>query len=207
MKSRWIVGAGIYLDQVFQAWKQARPDEAVQKIEICQDTDYRFDYSVLEGLTPDQGSMFVAFDERFGNFKRMELMQAVMALGFKLESFIHPHAVLDPSAVIGMNVFVGALAVIEHGARIDYNTVLHAGVHVGPNSRIKSSCWIESGVRIGANVEIGAHCVVRTGATIHRGIKIGKNAELGWPQLYRTDVPNKTVFDIRYDEPIRTYGL
>lgn len=205
MKSRWIVGGGIYLEQAVHAWKQAHPDESVERIEVPQSSDYRFDLGVFNGLDPATGAMFVAFDERFGNFKRMELMQAAMERGFKLEPFIHPSAVVDPDVAIGMNVFVGAHAVVGHGSRIDYNTVIHAGVHIGPGSRIKSSCWIEIGVQLGAGVEIGAHCTIRMGASVRGGVKIGRGAELGWPRLYDTDVPNKAVFDIRYDEPIYTY--
>ncbi len=205
MTSRWIVGGGTYLEQAFQAWKQVRPDEVVEKIEVPQGHDYRFDLGVLDELNPVEGTMFVAFDERFGNFKRMELMQAAMERGFKLEPFIHPGAVVSADVSIGMNVFIGPHTVIGHGSRIDYNTVLHAGVHVGHGSRIKASCWVENGVQLGASVEIGAHCTIRMGASIRTGIKIGRGAELGWPQLYSSDVPNKTVFDVRYDEPIFTY--
>ncbi|MPS47499.1 UDP-3-O-(3-hydroxymyristoyl)glucosamine N-acyltransferase [Methylobacillus sp.] len=205
MTSRWIVGGGTYLEQAFRAWQQAHPDDTVEKIDVPQGRDYRFDLGVLDGLNPTQGVMFVAFDERFGNFKRMELMQAAMERGFKLESFIHPSASISAGVAIGMNVFIGAHAVIGHGSRIDYNTVIHAGVHLGPGSRVKASCWVENGVQIRANVDIGTHCTIRMGAAIQAGIKVGRGAELGWPQLYTSDVPNKTVFDIRYDEPIYTH--
>lgn len=205
MASRWILGHGDYLDLAFQAWKQARPDEAISPIEVPQFPDYTFDLRVLDALNPTEGAMFVAFDERFGNFKRMELMQAAMERGFKLEPFIHPSAAVDASAVIGLNVFVGANAVIGHGCRIDYNTVIHASAHVGPHSRVKASCWIESGVQLGARVEIGGNCIVRMGASVRSGVKVGRNCELGWPRLYGEDVPGKTTFDPRYDEPIYVY--
>jgi len=205
MKSRWVMGGGDYLDLAFLAWKQARPDEAVSRIEVSQFADYAFDLSALDALNPAEGAMFVAFDERFGNFKRMELMQAALERGFKLEPFIHPSAVVDTSAVIGLNVFVGAHAIVGHGCRIDYNTVLHAGTHVGPNSRIKASCWIENGVQLGSRVEIGGHCIVRMGASVRAGVKVGKSCELGWPRQYGEQVPAKTTFDPRYDAPIYVY--
>lgn len=205
MKSRWIVGGGAYLDLVFRTWAQARPDESLEKIEVQQEDDYAFDLGLFDLLDPADGAMFVAFDERFGNFKRMELMQAAMTRGFSLESFVHPSAVVDVSAVIGKNVFIGINAVVGHDVRIDYNSVLHAGVYVGPGSHIKPSCWIENGVQIGAGVEVGANGIVRMGASISASVKIGKGCELGWPRLYDKEVPSKTIFDVRYNEPIRTY--
>lgn len=84
MKSRWIIGRSEYLDLAFHAWKQARQDETVIRIEVPQDSEHEFDLGVLDGLNPTDGAMFVAFDERFGNFKRVELMQAAMERGFKL---------------------------------------------------------------------------------------------------------------------------
>lgn len=206
MKYKWVVGGGEYLDVAFHAWKQARPQLLVQRLEVPQNIDHSFDLSVLDSLDAADGDMFVAFDERFGNFKRMELMQAAMARGFKLEAFVHPSAVVGAGAVIGMNVFVGAQAVIGHGTRIDYNTVIHASVHLGAGAKIKPSCWVESGVQLGSAVELGAHCTIRTGALIRPQVKVGRGCELGWPRAYENDVPSKTVFDCRYDEPIYTYG-
>lgn len=206
MKSRWIVGSGDYLDLAFHAWRQARPDEKVCRVEVPQFPDYRFDLSVLDVMNPAEGAMFVAFDERFGNFKRMELMQAAMERGFKLEPFVHAGATIGTHTVIGPNVFIGANAVIGHSTRIDYNTVVHACAHIGPHSRIKASCWIENGVQLGPRVEIGVHCTIRMGASLRQGIKIGKNCELGWPRQYDEDVAAKTIFDPRYDAPIYTYG-
>lgn len=206
MKSRWIVGGGDALDLMFHAWREARPDEAVQKVEVKQGADYEFDMAVFDTLDAATGDVFVAFDERFGNFKRMELMRAALERGFKLEPFVSSSAVVAQDAVIGPNVYIGPLVVVGHGCRIDYNTVIHAGAQIGPNSHIRSSCWLDGGVQLGARVELGAHAIVRMGASVRSGVKIGKGAELGWPQVYGADVADKTVFDVRYDEPIYVYG-
>lgn len=206
MSFRWIVGAADYLELVYQTWKQARPNELVLKVEVPQGTDYEFDLSVFDSLSPTDGDIFIALDERFGNFKRLELMQAAMAHGFRLEAFVHPSAIVGAGAVVDMNVFVGPQAVIGHGTRIGYNTVIHAGVHIGAGAKIKSSCWVESGVQLGSAVELGAHCTIRTGALIRPQVKVGRDCELGWPRAYESDVPSKTVFDCRYDQPIHVYG-
>ncbi len=207
MTSRWIVGGGDYAELAAQTWKQVRPDENVVRIDVPQHVNHAFDLSPLDGLSPSEGTVFVAFDERFGNFKRMELMQAAMKRGFKLEPLVHPSAVVASGAVIGLNVFVGPQVVIGHGSRVDYNTVLHAGAHVGPECRIKSSCWIEAGVQLGARVVLGRHSIVRAGAVVKAGVAVGKGCELGWPRLYEQNLADHTTFDPRYDEPILVYGV
>lgn len=207
MKSRWIVGGGDYAELVAQTWKQARPDENIVRIDVSQHANHAFDLSALDGLSPSEGAMFVAFNERFGNFKRMELMQAAMGRGFKLEPFIHPSAVVASDAVIGLNVFVGPQVVIGHGTRVDYNTVIHAGAHLGLECRIKSSCWLETGVQLEARVVLGRHSILRAGAIVKSGVAVGKGCELGWPRLYDQNLADHTTFDPRYDEAILVYGV
>jgi len=69
--------------------------------------------------------------------------------------FIHPSAVIDASASISTDVFVGAYAVI--GCRVE----------VGANVRIYPNATLYDGVRIGA------------GSTIHSGVAIRENSILG----------------------------
>lgn len=159
MKSRWIIGRSEYLDLAFHAWKQARQDETVIRIEVPQDSEHEFDLGVLDGLNPTDGAMFVAFDERFGNFKRVELMQAAMERGFKLESYIHSSAAIGTDVVIGLNTFVGAHAVVGHGCKIDYNTVIHAGAHLG-TAIVHPHATILPGIHIGDAAVVGAGSVV-----------------------------------------------
>jgi UDP-3-O-[3-hydroxymyristoyl] glucosamine N-acyltransferase len=206
MAYRLIVGSGTYLELAWRTWKQAHPGERIEKLDVPQLDEYEFDLGVFGQLNAEEHQVFIAFDERFGNFKRAELMHAAMERGIKLISFVHPDAVIGDDVKIGANVFIGPKAIIGHGCRIDYNTVVNAGAHIGMNSRIKASCWIENGVQIGMNAEVGNHSIVRTGAIVRDGVKVGSRCELGWVKTYDADVPNKTVFDARYDEPIVIYG-
>jgi len=236
MKSRWVIGAGVCLEQVFGTWTRTYPQEKVERIELLPNDDYAFDLSVLNGLDPGQGTMFVAFDEHFGNFKRMEpmlasmelgcklesfispsavmpaaaarmeLVQAAMERGFKLESFVGPSVVVPPDVVIGVNVFIGESSVLGIGSHIDSNAVIRDGVRLGAGVQLRHSCWLETGVVVGDDADIGAHSILRIGAVVGSRVKIGEHCELGWARLYDKDVPAGTVFDTRYEEPIYVYG-
>jgi len=206
MKSRWVVGGGVCLEQVYGDWTRAYPQESVQCIELFPGDDYAFDLHVLDVLDPEQGTMFVALDERFGNFKRMELMQLAMERGFKLESFIAMSAIVPADAVVGPNAFVGAGVVLGSGCRIDFNAVVRDGARLGAGVHVRSSCWLETGTLVGDGADIGAHSILRIGAVVAPGVKISKHCELGWARLYDKDVAARTVFDTRYEEPIVVYG-
>jgi len=206
MKSRVVIGAGDMLDIASSAWLETAGGENVARVEIVQAADYSFDFRVFEPLDPAGTSLFVALDERFGNFKRMEIMQAAMDRGFQLASIRAPGAVVAADARLGPNVFVGAAAVIGSGTHIDYNAVVNAGAVVGFGVRLRASCWIEGGVILGNRAEVGAHAIVRAGAVIAPKVKIGRHCEIGIPGLYRTDIASKTILDPRYDEPLLVYG-
>ena len=205
MEYKWIIGLGHHLDMVHDAWCNAFPQLKIKKITVTQDSTYEFDLSALDNELPKSGSAFVAIDERFGNFKRLELMEKIIESGFTLEPFISPHAWIAPTVHVGSNAWIGAGAMIDHQSHIDYNSVLLPGAKIGRNTKIGSSCWIESGAVVGNEVDVGSHCILRNGSMISHGVKIGRNCELGWPQMYRKNIPPKTIFDGRYDAAIHTY--
>ncbi|MES2975923.1 MAG: UDP-3-O-(3-hydroxymyristoyl)glucosamine N-acyltransferase [Pseudomonadota bacterium] len=121
---------------------------------------------------------------------------------------IHPSAVVDPAADISSTASVGALCVIERGARIGAGTVLKARVTVGENCVIGERCIVHSGVvigadgfgfapdggawekieqlgavRIGNDVEIGANTCIDRGAledtVIEDGVKLDNLIQIG----------------------------
>lgn len=202
---KWIIGNGPALNRVADAWSSLLGAAAIEKIAIPQSATYEFDLSVLDALSPSGGTAFAAFDDRFGNFKRMELMALLMERGFTLEPFISPRALLSGNVQVGRNAFIGDGAIVGHSSRVDYNTVLLPGVLVGCGVHIRPSCWLESGVAVGDGAQIGAHSTLRMGALVSPKVQIGRNCELGWPRRYDQDVAAKTTFDPRYDAPIYTY--
>lgn len=206
MKSKIVVGAGDMLDLVYHTWLELDATQPIHRLEIPQDEAFAFDFRLLEAIDPSATALFVAFDERFGNFKRLELMQGAMARGFRLETIVSHHAVVATDVRLGPNVFVGPRAVLGAKAVVDFNAVVNAGAIVGLGARVKASCWIGSGVLVGNHAEIGAHSSVRPGVVIGEKVRVGRYCDIGVPGLYRTDVKAKTVFDLRYDEPLLVHG-
>lgn len=207
MACKWIIGASDFLDVAHAAWSQACPGLELEKVHVRQDSAYRFDLGIFDTLAPETGTAFIAFDERFGNFKRMELLAAAEARGLRLETYISPRAMLAADAKVGTNTFVGDGVVIGHGSRIAANCVLLPGAHIGNGVDIGSSCWVEPRVVVGDGAQISERCTLRSGALIAPRIQIGDQCELGWPQRYGTNLASRTIFDPRYDAPILTYGM
>jgi UDP-3-O-[3-hydroxymyristoyl] glucosamine N-acyltransferase len=64
---------------------------------------------------------------------------------------IHPSAVVDAEAVLGVGVRIGPQCVVERGARIGDGTVLKARVTVSEDCVIGARCTLHPGVVIGAD--------------------------------------------------------
>ena len=168
--------------------------------------DYTFDLAVFEGIDPRERELFIAFDERFGNFKRLELMQVALDRGFLTGAFVSPHAIVGQGVDIGANVFIGDRVVLGAGTVVESNCVIQAAAVIGISAHLGSSCWIDTGVVVGNRARIGAHATLRTGVAISAHRSIGRNCELGIAGVYREDVAPGTIFDPRYDEPLRVFG-
>ncbi|MFY0595782.1 MAG: UDP-3-O-(3-hydroxymyristoyl)glucosamine N-acyltransferase [Cognatishimia sp.] len=78
-------------------------------------------------------------------------------LGHGQKPGIHPSAVIDPDATLGVNVSVGPMTVIEAGAMI------------GDNAQIGAQCYV------GIDVSLGAGAVLRDNISLLARVRIGEN--------------------------------
>lgn len=121
---------------------------------------------------------------------------------------IHPSAIIDPTADIDPTAYIGALCVIERGARIGAGTVLKSNVTVSEDCVIGTRCnlypgvvigadgfgnaphegkWVKieqlGAVRIGDDVDIGANTCIDRGAlddtVIEDGVKLDNLIQIG----------------------------
>jgi UDP-N-acetylglucosamine acyltransferase len=104
---------------------------------------------------------------------------------------IHPTAVVDKGAGLGVNVTVGPFSYVESGAQIGDNCVLGPHVTVYGCTSLGEGCEVHAGAVLGdtpqdtafqggdSRVVIGRRCRLREGITIHRGTKPGSLTEIG----------------------------
>lgn len=121
---------------------------------------------------------------------------------------IHPSAVIDPSASVHETASIGALCVVERGAKVGAHSQLKSRVTLGENCHIGQRCIVHAGVVIGADgfgfalhqgawekieqlgaviigndVEIGANTCIDRGAlqdtVIEDGVKLDNLIQIG----------------------------
>lgn len=79
---------------------------------------------------------------------------------------IHYSAVVSPNAIIGRDVHIGPLCVIQDGARIGDGCVIEAQCYIGEDVEIGPGGHLYSGVRIRERVRIGARFIAHCGVVI-----------------------------------------
>lgn len=97
-----------------------------------------------------------AFAAVGNNAFRLELLRLLSGAGYRLPVFVHPAAVVLPSAVLGPGTVVlpfcyvgagvraGQGCILNAGAIIDHNAVLGNGVHAAPGAIIKAGATVEA---------------------------------------------------------------
>lgn len=79
---------------------------------------------------------------------------------------VHPTAIVEDSATIGQDVYIGPYAYVGDGAIIEDNVQLYPHVYIGDMVRIKNQAVLYAGVKVYAKCEVGERCIVHAGAVI-----------------------------------------
>jgi UDP-3-O-[3-hydroxymyristoyl] glucosamine N-acyltransferase len=91
---------------------------------------------------------------------------ALFAQKERPEPGVHPRAYVATAASVAPDASIGALVVVEEGARIGARTIVHPNVTIGRDADVGEDCIIHSGVSIRERVRIGNRVVLQNGAVI-----------------------------------------
>ena len=79
---------------------------------------------------------------------------------------IHQSAVIEPSAKIGDDVYIGAHSYIGENCVVGSGSAIYPSVYIGDNSKIGDNCVLYAGVKIYHECVIGNDCIIHAGAVI-----------------------------------------
>ena len=80
--------------------------------------------------------------------------------------FVHPSAVVDPSATIGERVWIGPTCVVGAGAHIGDDSVLLAGSQVGAGARLGKRCLLHPRALLLDGCVAGDDVILQAGAVV-----------------------------------------
>jgi UDP-3-O-[3-hydroxymyristoyl] glucosamine N-acyltransferase len=84
----------------------------------------------------------------------------------RLAPGVHTSAAVDPSAVLGEGVHVGAMAAIGPHVRVGARSVIHPHVVLYADVAIGEDCVLHSGVQVREGCRLGDRVIVQNGAVI-----------------------------------------
>ena len=136
------------------------------------------------------------------NAARAAEFDRALAAGLEPHSVIHPTAVVSPEALIGVGVFVGALAVVNPGAVVRANAIVNTaavvehdcsiGAHafIGPRATLCGGCSVGEGALVGAGATMIPLTSVGEGTVVGAGAAVTENFDAG---LTVVGVPARAV--------------
>ncbi len=102
----------------------------------------------------------------------------------EVESFVHPSAVIDPSAQVAKKVSIAACVVIGRNVEIAEGVVIHPNVSIYDDVRIGKDTIIHSGVSVRERTVIGERVIIYNNAVIGcDGFGYAKDEERRWLKI------------------------
>ncbi len=105
------------------------------------------------------------------------------------EAFIHPGAIIDPSATLAEKVWIGAGAVIGRGVIIGAGTRIFPNATIYDEVTIGADCAIHSGVAIRERSRLGDRVIIHNNSVVGSdGFGYAKDEEGRWLKIPQTGI-------------------
>jgi UDP-3-O-[3-hydroxymyristoyl] glucosamine N-acyltransferase len=79
---------------------------------------------------------------------------------------IHPSAIIEATAKVGTDVYIGPYAYIGENCIIGDGCSVYPQVYIGDNTRLGNNCTLNPGVKIYHDCVIGEGCIIHAGSVI-----------------------------------------
>lgn len=143
---------------------------------------------------PQEYEMFVAVGYLKLNHVRARIYRKAKEKGYKLATFISPHAYIGRNVKIGDNCFIMEHNNVQYSAEIGNNSFLWASNHIGHHTKVGEHVFFASGITMAGHCEVGNYTFLGCGVSTADSIKIGKNVLVGVNVSVVKDVEDNIVF-------------
>lgn len=134
---------------------------------------------------------------REGMFRRLK------DLGYGIETYVHPQAMIHTSQPLGEGCIVLPGAVVEPNAIVGANSMVWCNATLAHHSRVGDNCWVAAGTVLAGQASVGRNSFVGVNATIVNKVNVGNYNVIGAGALITRDTKESTVHLARSAEPFR----
>jgi sugar O-acyltransferase (sialic acid O-acetyltransferase NeuD family) len=128
---------------------------------------------------PETHDAFVAVTYGKLNRVRRALCDEMKGRGYRLASYVSPHAFVAPGVEIGENVFIFENNVVQPFVKLGNDVVLWSGNHIGHHSVIEDDVFISSHVVVSGYCHIGRSSFIGVNTAIADQITIAPDCWIG----------------------------
>lgn len=169
-------------------------EEAYRKRETLLDRPVVTVEGLAESYPPEDHDVYVAIVYTQLNRLRARLARTAKAQGYRLASFVSPHAVVWPNVTLGEHGFIFENNVVQPFVTLGDNVVLWSGNHIGHHTTIRDNVFVSSHVVISGFCDIGANGFLGVNAALGNNVTIGPDCWIGPGVTVARDVaPNQIL--------------
>lgn len=137
------------------------------------------------------------------NRVRESMFRRLKEMGYGIESYVHPQAMVHTGEALGEGCIVLPGAVVEPLAVVGANTAVWCNVTLAHHSRVGDNCWVAAGTVVAGQASVGRNCFVGVNATVVNKVNVADHNVVGAGALITRDTKPSTVHLARSAEPLR----
>jgi acetyltransferase EpsM len=199
MKKVILIGAGGHAAELrdYIRFNNNTPSREKIEVEGFIDDDpstyehYAYEEAFLGAIKGHAVRQDVCYLMAIANLKyRRLIIEKFMEEGAELIGFIHPTALISPSAEIHSSVVISHNASVGPKAKIGKFNMLNSRCTIGHDTQIGDYNFISPQVALSGNTKLGNENLLGTNSATIPGVKIGNNNIIGAGAIVIKDVPD-----------------
>jgi sugar O-acyltransferase (sialic acid O-acetyltransferase NeuD family) len=157
----------------------------------------------VRAFPPATHSVIMAAGYNDLNRTREGLFTRLKALGYSIETYVHPDARVFTDAPLGEGSVVLPGAVIEPEARLGANTMVWSNVTLAHHCDVGDHCWLAAGAVVSGQARILRNCFLGVNCTVVNAVTVSEFSIVGAGALITRDTKPSSVHLARSAEPFR----
>jgi sugar O-acyltransferase (sialic acid O-acetyltransferase NeuD family) len=154
-------------------------------------------------FSPESHRIIMAMGYNDLNRLRESMFLRLTALGYGVETYVHPDARVYTDHALGQGAVVLPGAVIEPNARVGANTMVWSNVTLAHDSSVGDHCWVAAGTVLSGHASVLRNTFVGVGSTIVNKITVSEYNIVGAGALISRDTKPHSVHLARSAESFR----
>jgi sugar O-acyltransferase (sialic acid O-acetyltransferase NeuD family) len=158
---------------------------------------------VLGAFSPDTHHVIMAMGYNDLNRTRESMFVRLKALGYGVETYVHPDARVYTDQPLGEGSVILPGAVIEPYAQLGANSMVWSNVTLAHHCSVGDHCWLASGTVVSGQAHVLRNTFLGVNCTVVNAITVGEFNIVGAGAMISRDTKPHSVHLARSAEPFR----